>query len=504
MQRIWHVLDSNPIAKKNRMSKLIEMPRKKQIVFSFIILGLLLSACQNKNNKDQEKAKYVFYFIADGLGLSHISQTESYLAETTDLDYSRPRLNMTQMEHVGLTRTHAQNRLITGSAAAGTALATGHKTSINTVGMAADKQRPIQSIAISAKKAGMKVGIMSSVMINHATPAAFYAHVPERNHYYEIGLQIGETNIDFFGGGGLADMNGKESDKESLTDILSGKGITIINDNAVFLNLKNIDNQLIYTHSRLDATQAMPFALDKNENDLSLSQIVSKSIELLDNPHGFFIMVEGGKIDWANHANDAAASIQDIIDFDNAIGAALDFYKKNPENTLIVVCSDHETGGLSLGNKKHSYESKPSLLKHQKVSLDSLSLVLINYQKVKKARSNFSEVQDTLKKYLGLGIDEMQLSKEELKTLREQFEKGLGKNQIDDKNGTHKLAVVAMRILNNKAGIAWGTGSHTSQPTLVFATGAGSYLFQGYYDNTDLARKIAKVMQINHKFTIQE
>jgi alkaline phosphatase len=366
--------------------------------------------------------------------------------------------------------------------------------------MASDKQQPIRSIAHPVKASGMKVGIMSSVMVNHATPAAFYAHAPERNHYYDIGLHIAETQFDLYGGGGLADIFGKENDKKSLKEVLTEKGITLIETNIGYQNLKSIQSPTLFVHQRLDPINAMPFAIDRNDKDMSLSQIVSKAIELLDNPNGFFLMVEGGKIDWANHSNDAASSIHDIIDFDNAIGAALAFQKKNPENTLIVVCSDHETGGLSLGHKKHSYESKPSLLKHQKVSLDSLSDVLKKYQMARKSKSSFAEITDTLQKYLGLGSADLPLTKDELASLKEQFEKGLKSEPKKDENGTHKLAVTAIRILNTKAGLAWGTGSHTSQPTLVFASGAGANLFSGYYDNTDIPRKIIEAMQIKYKF----
>ena len=263
------------------------------------------------------------------------------------------------MEHVGLARTHAKNRLITGSAAAGTALATGSKTTINTIGMTADKKEPLYSIAHSARKANYKVGMISSVTINHATPAAFYAHVPERSQYYDIGLQIGESNFDLFGGGCFDQITGKDKDKQSLIEILSNKGFNVLSSNNEFLSLQKLDKSLIFINQNLDTENAMQYAIDFNETDLTLAQTVAKATELLYNSDGFFLMVEGGKIDWANHSNDAATSIRDIIDFDNSIAIALEFYKRHPENTLIVVCSDHETGGLSLGNREGKYESNP-------------------------------------------------------------------------------------------------------------------------------------------------
>ena len=470
------------------------------VLFTITIVSALLWSSCDSNNKAQKqnRAKYVFYFIGDGMGLSHIILTESYLAAISDNNHSTPRLNMTQMEHVGLARTHAKNRLITGSAAAGTALATGSKTTINTIGMTADKKEPLYSIAHSARKANYKVGMISSVTINHATPAAFYAHVPERSQYYDIGLQIGESNFDLFGGGGFDQITGKDKDKQSLIEILSNKGFNVLSSNNELLSLQKLDKSLIFINQNLDTENAMQYAIDFNETDLTLAQTVAKATELLYNSDGFFLMVEGGKIDWANHSNDAATSIRDIIDFDNSIAIALEFYKRHPENTLIVVCSDHETGGLSLGNREGKYESNPALLKYQQVSVDSLSRILKNYREVKKQNVNFAEIADTLKKYVGIGNSEMELTKEELTDLENCFNNAVKRNSDKTDSEMFKLASKAINILASKAGIAWATGAHTWQPTMVFASGTGSELFAGFHDNTDLAWKLAELMQIEH------
>ncbi|HOG19441.1 MAG TPA: alkaline phosphatase [Salinivirgaceae bacterium] len=470
------------------------------VLFTITIVSAVLWNSCNSDNKAQKqnRAKYVFYYIGDGMGLSHIVLTESYLAATSDNNHSMPRLNMTQMEHVGLARTHAKNRLITGSAAAGTALATGSKTTINTIGMTADKKEPLYSIAHSAKKANYKIGIISSVTINHATPAAFYAHVPERSQYYDIGLQIGESNFDLFGGGGFDQITGKEKDKQSLAEVLSDKGFNVLNRNSEFLNLQKLKNNLVFINQNLDTENAMQYAINFNETDLTLAQTVAKTTELLYNPDGFFLMVEGGKIDWANHSNDAATAVHDIIDFDNAIAIALEFYKKHPENTLIVVCSDHETGGLSLGNRESKYDSNPALLKYQQVSIDSLSRILKNYREIKKQNVSFAEIADTLKKYVGIGNSEMLLTKEELADLENCFNNAVKRNSDKTDSEIFKLASKAINILASKAGIAWATGDHTWQPTMVFASGVGSALFAGFYDNTDLVWKLAEIMQIEH------
>ena len=164
--------------------------------------------------------------------------------------------------------------------------------------MTADKKEPLYSIAHSARKANYKVGMISSVTINHATPAAFYAHVPERSQYYDIGLQIGESNFDLFGGGGFDQITGKDKDKQSLIEILSNKGFNVLSSNNEFLSLQKLDKSLIFINQNLDTENAMQYAIDFNETDLTLAQTVAKATELLYNSDGFFLMVEGGKIDW--------------------------------------------------------------------------------------------------------------------------------------------------------------------------------------------------------------
>lgn len=481
---------------------------KTQITTKIALLATLATAiligCNQSTDRRSQKAKYVFYFIGDGMGLSHISLTETFLAATTDGDYSQPRLNMTQMKHIGLTRTHCKTRLITESAAAGTALATGAKTSVSSIGMTSDKEKPLYSIAHSAKKAGFKVGIISSVPINHATPAAFYAHVPERKQYYDIGLQIANSGFDFFGGGGITEPKGKNNDQTPIDELLTNGGYTIINSNNDYLNINKLNEKTIFSNQNLAADYSMQYAINNKPSDLTLAQTVKKAIDLLDNNEkGFFMMVEGGKIDWANHANDAASSIYEIIDFDNAIGEAIDFYKKNPDNTLIVICADHETGGLSLGNGKYKYESNPAILKHQKLSVDSLTMVLKNYKAVKQQNVKYSEIADTLKKYVGLGNSDIALTQDDNIELENYFNQTMkiDTNNNDDK--INKLAAKAITILATKAGIAWTTGVHTWQPTLVFAHGCNAHEFTGYIDNIDPAWKLAKVMQIEHNNTEQ-
>jgi alkaline phosphatase len=151
---------------------------------------------------DPRKAKYVFLFIGDGMGLAQVNLTEAYLAAIKN-EIGFEHLNFTKFPQVGLASTYANNAMITCSAAAGTALATGHKTNIGRISMDPTGSEPYESIATKAKKAGYKVGIVTSTSIDHATPSAFYAHQPDRSMYFAIGVQLTQSQFDFFAGGGF-------------------------------------------------------------------------------------------------------------------------------------------------------------------------------------------------------------------------------------------------------------------------------------------------------------
>ncbi|PKP15417.1 MAG: alkaline phosphatase, partial [Bacteroidetes bacterium HGW-Bacteroidetes-22] len=317
--------------------------------------------------------------------------------------------------------TFAKNRYITCSAAAGTALATGEKTSINTIGMDSARTHPLRTIAERARAKGMKVGIMTTVSIDHATPACFYAHQPDRNMYYEIGTQLLSSGFDFFGGGGFKYPTGKNKDQPDLYQAVAAKGYTIVKEQKVFDTVSVRSLPMMVVNPVLSASSDMPYAMDSVSGSFSLSGIVKKAIEVLDNPKGFFMMVEGGKIDWAAHANDAAAIIGEVLELDKAIGYALEFYRQHPDETLIIVTADHETGGLALGWAGTQYESDFTLLDRQKVSSDLFDAKMKAYKKRTPASMvRFDSVMRMVATDFGLGAD-IRLSKCEEEQLRRAF-----------------------------------------------------------------------------------
>jgi len=450
-------------------------------------------------------AKYVFFFIGDGMGIAQRTAAEMYVSSQEE-SAKGVSLIMNEFPAQGVTTTHANNRFITGSAAAATALACGVKTNINYVGMDPSLQ-PVETMAEMAKKKGMKVGIVSSVSIDHATPACFYAHQPTRKMYHEIDMELAKSGFEYFGGGGLKDPTGKKS-KKPLGDVFQvarENGYSIVDNRRDFLALTKDSGKIIAYNKNLPDGMALPYDMDNTSEDITLAEFTKKGIELLDNPEGFFMMVEGGKIDWACHANDAVASIKDTLAFDGAIRVAYDFYKQHPEETLIVATGDHECGGLTLGFAGTAYESYFEILKHQKTSFQVFTdKIMAEYKKTHAGKAQFEDMIPLLKDYFGLevaGEGQLVLKDYELNELKRAFIQSLAGVIINQGTADYLLyggydpfTVQITHILNHKAGLGWTSYSHTGVPVTTSAIGVGAETFNGYYDNTDVAKKIMAVM----------
>ncbi len=466
--------------------------QKLLLICSFVFFsGLFIQA---------QQAKYVFFFIGDGMGLAHVAAAEAYL-DATGTDKNEKGLSFTDFPVIGMSTTHSQNRFITGSAAAGTALATGHKTTIGTISMYPSKSKPLKTIAEQARDDGFKVGIISSVSIDHATPASFYAHQPERGMYNEIALDLPKSGFGFFGGGGFKHPLG--DDNVSVYDIARKNGYIISQSRKSFNKLKKGDEKVIATGSILEASGALRYAIDQDNQDIPLEDFVEKATELLDNEQGFFIMCEEGKIDWAAHENDARTVLENVVSLSKSVDQAMKFYMKHPEETLIVVTADHETGGLSMGYSNSKYDTEYAYLAAQEVSSQTFTAIADSLF-TDERNQNLGFAMQLVEDYFGLGgKNGIELSDYEQGLLEEAYWVSSGSKEMNNEEayvkygGYYPLAVTATRILNNKAGLAFSTWSHTGIPVPVFAIGAGAEQFDGYYDNTDIPKKIAKAMGIS-------
>ncbi len=469
------------------------MKRTLSFMIFIAVAVLLLPQCQQFPK--EKKAKYVFYFIGDGMGVNQVNGTEMYLAEKEGRIGLKP-LNFTQFPVVNFATTYSKYNSVTCSAAAGTALATGTKTKNGTIGMDSLHQAPLYSVAVKAKEAGKKVGITSSVSVDHATPAAFYAHQPNRSMYYEIGTDLPKTGFDFYAGAGfLQPKSKKDTAAPELYGLIEGAGYKIIRGNEAFEKQYTEAVKAVLIQKEGAEKGCLPYAIDRKEGDLTLAQITENAIRFLtkEENDGFFLMVEGGKIDWACHGNDAATVFTEVIDMAEAVEKALDFYKQHPDETLIVITADHETGGIALGTGKYALNLQA--LQYQKLSKEELTRKIQELRTAKGNKVSWEDVRGVLSENLGFW-KEVKLSDKQETRLKEIYKRSFGKNGVKlEKNlyaENELLAAEAIEIMDSIALVGWTSGGHSAGVVPVFAIGAGSHLFSGKLDNTDIPRKIAE------------
>lgn len=456
---------------------------------SYLLLFVLLAGMSSA-----QTAKYVFYFIGDGMGVNQVNGTEMYLAEQEGRIGAKSLL-FTSFPVASVATTFSATNSVTDSSAAGTALATGSKTYNGAIGMD-DQKQPLQSVAAQAKAAGKKVGVATSVSVDHATPAAFYAHQPDRDMYYEIATDLPKAGFDFYAGGGFLKPTTTADKKEapSIFPIIEAAGYTVARGLQEYQAKAAEAGKMVLIQKEGSAPDCLPYAIDRQEGDLSLAEITQSAIDFLTKgkDKGFFLMVEGGKIDWACHGNDAATVFHEVVDMDNAIRVAYEFYKKHPKETLIVVTADHETGGLGLGTGPYKLNLK--VLDAQKQSQDELSRAIINLRRMRKV-INWEEMKEFLGEKMGFW-KELPLNWEQEKMLRDAYEDSFVKKHVVFEESlyakTEPLAVAAKKVMSQLAYLGWCSGGHSAGYVPVYAIGAGSKLFMGKMDNTDIPKRIAK------------
>lgn len=447
-----------------------------------------------------QQAKYVFYFIGDGMGVNQVQGTELYRGELEGKIGITP-IWFTQFPYATTATTFSATNGVTDSAAAGTALASGNKTKNGTIGMKQDQQTDVNSVAVWAKNKGCRVGVTTSVSVDHATPAAFYAHDPSRGSYYKIGTDLYKAGFDFYAGSDFLDPTNKEDKSgtsENLYSLAEKNGYTIARGYKDYLKkCKKADKMILFQTekaSEADRT-AIPYAIDRTKNDLTLADITRSAINFLskDLSKGFFLMVEGGKIDWACHSNDAATVFHEVVDMDEAVKVAYEFYSQHPDETLIVVTADHETGGFVLGTG--AYKLNLQVLKNQKVSENRFTRILNELRKKYNNNVSWEKVQQALKENFGFW-DKVQLSKAQEERLQakytETFKGQEAKLEKSEYAQDEPLAAEAKRIIDEIALVGWTSGGHSAGYVPVFAIGAGAEQFQGRIDNTEIPVKIAK------------
>lgn len=527
----------------------------KRSLFSALAAGafLALTAAQvaAQDSADQLKnlkpAKYIFLFIGDGMSLPQRMMAEEFSRSTTGKG-----LTINAMPVQGYSKTSSASNFITDSAASGTAIACGEKTNNGRIGMDAEGKKNLESVAEVAKKNGRAVGILTSITINHATPASFYAHNVSRDNYYDIGLDLIKSGFEYFGGGGL---QGNRSGDNDIYKLAEKEGYTVAyKDEVPKVDLKKADKLFVRGHNG-----QLPYAIDKPADEWGLAEYTQQCIDFLmlkNKP--FFVMIEGGNIDHHGHANDAGASLRETMEMDRAVSVIMDFAKKHPNDTLVVVTGDHETGGLTLGFANTEYESSIYLLANQKCSVDefksrvnrfadgilgprrfgppgrnndnqnqanaeektikfddikpliteNFGLIFDKYPGAKQpegaARTNEAKPAEQTKVILRTKDNEARrkltlvLSKSEQDRIEDAFNRQFpnGKRAGGFGGGGDAVANTVVAIFDNKSSVGWTSGAHTALPVDTSSYGVNANVFGGMYENSDIAKKLKAIVSV--------
>ena len=395
-----------------------------------VALVTLVCACvwqpSMASERTETKAKYIFLFIGDGMGHAQTALTESYLSYKAG-KLGGEQVSFTKFPYLGTCTTHSMDWSVTCSSASGTAIATGTKTNNNYLGVDVDG-KPLESIAYQLKEEGYKIGIMSSVQVNHATPASFYAHNIDRGDYYEISKEIATSGFDFFGGSGFYKPRGTEGADQPTNEYLEERGYKVCYGTQEFNSNSSNTDKIVFIQENGREDTDFYEANGATAEEIGTDEMLKMALDYLGDEQPFFIMCEGGEIDWAAHGNKTMATVYEVLDFDRAVEVAVKFYEEHPDETLIVVTADHETGGVTLGQ----------------------------------------------------GPD----------WIPENFRWDLLEQQWIESNGQSTMTKEENKALNDRSQIGWTTGNHTGAPVPIYAIGKGAERFCGRMDNTDIKGKI--------------
>jgi len=417
------------------------------------------------------QAKNIILMIGDGMGPSHFGAAWLYSTKLLGKE-----LRMVEVMKSGRTAYIANDTadsMVTESAAAATQIACGLKVPARAVGMGPDGKTPFKTLLEIAKDKGMATGLVTTSGITDATPASFSAHVEHRSDEFSVAVQEIQLGVDVLQGGRKQFFlpeaaGGVRKDGKNVIDEARAAGYTVVGTASELqqageqklLGLYNMGN--------------MAYEIDRAKTaEPSLAQMTGKTLEILSkNPKGFFAMIEGGRIDHAAHRNDAPGTIRDTLAFDEAVGVALDFQKRNPD-TLLIVTADHDTAGMSL-------------IGHSK---DSKEYVGMDLEQIQKAQGSFEvmqselgrnptpeKIKDVVKKYLAIEITDDEAKTVAADTIY----------KLDPKNYGYPTLHTLAFVLRPYLGVGWGSGTHTASPLMAFGSGPGSEVVVGFLHNTQL------------------
>ncbi len=478
--------------------------KMKKLVFlgRFAILAAVAAMCfaspvSARGKKGAPKAKYVFYFIGDGLGINQVYGTEIYNAALRGDASKRELLPFDEFPVRLYVDNYSASSLVTDSSAAGMALSAGVKTVNGYMGTDADRNS-VENLTEIARRNGMKTGVVTNVGVNHATPSAFYAHCDSRGEYVRMSRQLKECGPDFTAGSTFLFRSKDTLKAKDLVREFRDAGIAVSQSAA---EAAGVCGKRVVLLSPVLSRRSLRYAVDRKEGDETVVDFTDAAIKYLEREgagSGFFLMVEGGKIDYACHSNDAVTLFREVNDFSAAVNLALAFAGRHPDETLIVVTSDHETGGIALGYKDYCMHFE--CLAFQTCSMSALSRKMGKLRK--EGRTEWEDMKALLGESLGFW-NGVEITAAEEESLRRTFEENFVKSAdkvADLYTSNEKMASFAVGLLNRKAHITWAGLAHTGMQVPLYVRGAGAGNFAGCRDNTDIPKAVLKAMGIESDF----
>ncbi len=451
--------------------------KKFFLTFSLLLLALAASA----------ELKYVFLFVGDGMGMGHVLSAETY--NRTVLK-NKEHILMMQFPVASMALTYSASSPVTDSAAAGTALATGAKANNGMIGMNADSVN-VTSVATQLKQRGWGVGVITSVAFDDATPATQFAHQLNRKMYEGINNDGAVSNFDFIGGAyTLMAKYGVDKCKPIFNNY-SKHGYDVVYS-LDKLKQTSKSKKILAAVGTAEKYNDFPYTIDSIEGAPKLRELTEACLihMLRVSPDHFYMLVEGGNIDHAAHSNDGATVVKEVLNFQESIRVAYEFYLQHPDETLIVVTADHDTGGMTLGVDKG--RKVPTL---EDIDWRSMSKENFNDYCMRNKLS-WEQVKQLMETKLGLW-SHIAVTEDEEEAIKESFEKiNSGASEKTLYKDFNQFSSVVFNILNHKNGIGFTTFSHTGNPVPVFAIGAGSDKFKSVNNNIEIPQTFRELLNI--------
>ena len=444
--------------------------KKKYIIVTVLVILIMLSLAaincyirkEYKEYIESNRIKYVFLFIGDGMSLPQVDATEIYNNSIKGNSMgNQEQLSFTKFDTIGLRKNHSGDNYITDSSSSASALASGKLIKNGAVNLDSEGNETTP-ITYALKDKGMKIGIITNQSVDHATPAGFFAYCIDRNDYQTIAKQIPTTGFDFFAGSKIAGYS------EDFENAYKEAGYKYLSNNDEYKSIQKDGKYILVAPNN-----RILYGMEQSEDDVSISKYLEMSLPVLDNEQGFFVMIESGMIDTAAHNNDAKAVISDVNELDKAVKVALDFAEKHPNQTLIIVSGDHETGNMSLGTFNISYEN----LKNINMSISSLEEYL---------KTSDKSTQDKLQ----FIVDNFNVDKG-TNTYTE-----LNRAISSAKGDYSRVISLVKKHEQDISGIKFSADNHSGLSVPVYVYGDKNKLFTGEYTTDEFNHKLRDILDI--------